>query len=68
MSIEFCGANGGDPGSLVKDVKAAIYAIDPDLPVYRIRTMDQAVRDITSPQRHAQRTSRARSSSQVRPR
>jgi len=40
-----------DPTSLVTAVKAAIYAIDPDQPVYRIRTMDQALSELTSPQR-----------------
>jgi ABC-type antimicrobial peptide transport system permease subunit len=41
----------GDPPALVAAVKAAIYAIDPDQPVYRIRTMDQALSELTSPQR-----------------
>jgi putative ABC transport system permease protein len=41
----------GDPASLVTVVKAAIYAIDPDQPIYRIRTMDQALSELTSPQR-----------------
>jgi putative ABC transport system permease protein len=41
----------GDPASLITAVKAAIYAIDPDQPVYRIRTMDQALSEVTSPQR-----------------
>ena len=41
----------GDAASLVTAVKAAIYAIDPDQPVYRIRTMDQALSELTSPQR-----------------
>jgi putative ABC transport system permease protein len=41
----------GDPVSLVTAVKAAIYAIDSDQPVYRIRTMDQALSELTSPQR-----------------
>jgi putative ABC transport system permease protein len=41
----------GDPASLITAVKAAIYAIDSDQPVYRIRTMDQALSELTSPQR-----------------
>jgi len=41
----------GDPAALIPTVKAAVYAIDPDQPVYRVRTMTQAVADITSPQR-----------------
>jgi putative ABC transport system permease protein len=41
----------GDPVNLVPAVKAAIYAIDSDQPVYRIRTMDQALSELTSPQR-----------------
>jgi putative ABC transport system permease protein len=40
-----------DPATLVTAVKAAVYAIDPDQPVYRIRTMDQALSELTSPQR-----------------
>ena len=40
-----------DPLSLVTSVKAAVYAIDPDQPVYRIRTMDQALSELTSSQR-----------------
>jgi putative ABC transport system permease protein len=41
----------GEPRTLVTAIKAAIYAIDPDQPVYRIRTMDQALSELTSPQR-----------------
>ena len=41
----------GDPASLARAVTAAIYAVDPEQPVYRIRTMDQALRELTSPQR-----------------
>ena len=41
----------GDPANLAAAVKAAIYAIDPDQPVYRIRTMDQALSELTAPQR-----------------
>jgi ABC-type antimicrobial peptide transport system permease subunit len=35
----------------VTAVKAAVYAIDSEQPVYRIRTMDQALTELTSPQR-----------------
>ena len=41
----------GEPATLVTAAKAAIYAIDPDQPVYRIRTMNQALSESTSPQR-----------------
>jgi len=40
-----------DPVAMIPTVKRAVYAIDPDQPVYRIRTMEQALHDITSPQR-----------------
>jgi putative ABC transport system permease protein len=41
----------GDPGAVVTAVKDAVYAVDRDQPVYRIRTMAQALADITSSQR-----------------
>jgi putative ABC transport system permease protein len=41
----------GDPATMVTAVKRAVYAIDPDQPVYRIRTMDQVLSELTAPQR-----------------
>ncbi len=41
----------GDPATMVTAVKGAVYAIDPDQPVYRIRTLNQALSELTSPQR-----------------
>jgi predicted permease len=35
----------GDPASMVNALKSAVYAIDKDQPVYKIRTMKQAVSD-----------------------
>jgi putative ABC transport system permease protein len=40
-----------DPASLISAVKAAVYAVDADQPMYRIRTMDQALETVTSSQR-----------------
>jgi len=40
-----------DPASMITAVKGAVYAIDKDQPVYKIRTMQQAVSDATSSQR-----------------
>ncbi len=40
-----------DPASMITAVKGAVYAIDKDQPVYKIRTMRQAVSDATSSQR-----------------
>ncbi len=41
----------GDPAAMIASVKGAVYAVDPDQPVYRIRTMEEAVAAATSPQR-----------------
>jgi putative ABC transport system permease protein len=40
-----------DPMSMVRAVKSAVYAVDPDQPVYRIRTMHQALSELMAPQR-----------------
>jgi putative ABC transport system permease protein len=41
----------GDPATMVDAVKNAVYSVDRDQPVYRIRTMSQALSDVMAPQR-----------------
>ena len=43
----------GDPGALVTSVKAQLHNIDPDLPMYSVRTMDQRVAESLARRRFA---------------
>jgi putative ABC transport system permease protein len=41
----------GDPRRLISDVRRAVWAVDPDQPLYNVRTMEQALTDSISKQR-----------------
>jgi len=40
-----------EPGSMAAELRAAVWSIDPHLAVARVRTMDQVIRESTSPRR-----------------
>jgi putative ABC transport system permease protein len=40
-----------DPTTMISTLKGAVYAVDPDQPVYRVRTMEQALKEMMAPQR-----------------
>ncbi len=39
----------GEPTALVSEIRAAVTGLDPDLPVYDARTLEQHVRTVTAP-------------------
>ncbi|HKP85676.1 MAG TPA: ABC transporter permease, partial [Blastocatellia bacterium] len=41
----------GDPRGVAEAVRSAIQSIDPDQPIFRVSTMDQIIRDSTTPRR-----------------
>ncbi|HLL74217.1 MAG TPA: ABC transporter permease [Pyrinomonadaceae bacterium] len=43
---------GGDPASLSASVRGAIHSVDPDQPVYNVRTLSTALSETVAPQRY----------------
>jgi putative ABC transport system permease protein len=41
----------GDPASLVSALRSAVWALDPQIAVAKVRTMDEVIRESTSPRR-----------------
>ena len=58
-----CASAGGDPLALVSAVRAAVLAVDRDLPITRVETMDAALSDSVATERLHDRSADRRSPS-----
>jgi putative ABC transport system permease protein len=50
-SLNFVARSTGEPGSLAPALRAAIWSLDPQLVMAQVRTMDQVIKESTSPRR-----------------
>ena len=50
-SLNFVARSVGEPASLAPTLRAAIWGLDPQLVMARVRTMDQVIKESTSPRR-----------------
>jgi putative ABC transport system permease protein len=50
-SLNFVARSAGEPGSLAPALRATIWSLDPQLVMARVRTMEQVIKESTSPRR-----------------